>query len=75
VNLQGFLPVVTVTDVGISVLVPVSKEVFIIIVVVFGTELVASAVKVVVFLEIAEVVENNDVEDVSTAVDNVVDVT
>ncbi len=31
--------------------------------------------KVVVFLEIAEVVENNDCEDVSTAVDNVVDVT
>ncbi len=53
-NLQGFLPVVTVTDVGISVCVPVSKEVFIITVVVFGTELVASAVKVVVFFEIAE---------------------
>jgi hypothetical protein len=74
VNLQGFLPAVTVTDVDISVLVAVVKEVFTITVIV-GTELVASAVKVLVFLGTVDVVENIDVEDVGTAVDNVVDVT
>jgi hypothetical protein len=74
VNLQGFLPAVTVTDVDISVLVAVVKEVFIVTVVV-GTELVASAVKVLVFLGTVDVVENIDVEDVGTVVDNVVDVT
>jgi hypothetical protein len=74
VNLQGFLPAVTVTDVDISVLVAVVKEVFIVTVVV-GTELVISALKVLVFLGTVDVVENIDVEDVGTAVDSVVDVT
>jgi hypothetical protein len=74
VNLQGFLPAVTVTDVDISVLVAVVKEVFIVTVVV-GTELVASAVKVLVFLGTVDIVENIDVDDVGTVVDNVVDVT
>jgi hypothetical protein len=74
VHLQGFLPAVTVTDVDISVLVAVVEEVLIITVVV-GTELVASVVKVIVFLGTVDVVENIDVEDVGTAVDNVVDVT
>ncbi len=72
VNLQGFLPAVTVTDVDISVQVAVFKEVIIITVAV-GTELVISAVKVLVFLGTVDVVKNIDVEDASTAVDNVDD--